>query len=69
MDSFFVLFAAILLLRQNTVLSRFVFATKFGCFDLALKASAAKVLNCGVVIYLSWLWLLTLFSISVILVL
>ena len=39
------------------------------CANLALKTSAAKVLNSGVVIYLSWLWLLSLFSISVTLVL
>ena len=68
-DSFFVLFIAILLLRPNTVLSKFVFATKFACFNLALKTSAAKVLNSGVVIYLSCLWLLSFFSIFVSLVL
>ena len=34
-----------------------------------MLTSAAKVLNSGIVIYLSWLWLLSLFSISVILVL
>ena len=67
--SFFVLFATILLLRINTLLSKFVFATKFARANLALKTSAAKVLNSGVVTYLSWLWLLSLFSISVILVL
>ena len=54
MDSFFVLFAAILLLRLDTVLSDFVFATKFACVNLPLKTSGAKVLNSGVVIYLSW---------------
>ena len=37
----------------DTALSKFVFATKFACFNLALKTSAAKVLNSGVVIYLS----------------
>ena len=51
-DSFFVLFTAILLLRVNTVLSKSVFITKFACANLALKTSAAKVLNSGVVIYL-----------------
>ena len=65
----FVLFVAILLWRLDTVLSKFVFATKFACVNLALKTCAAKVLNSGVVTYLSWLWLLSLFSISVILVL
>ena len=52
-DSFFVLFAAILLSRLDTVLSKFVFTTKFARANLALKTSAAKVLNSGVVIYLS----------------
>ena len=68
-DLFFVLFSAVLLLRLDTVLSKFVFATKFACDNLALKTSAANLLNSGVVIYLSWLWLLSLFSISVTLVL
>ena len=68
-DTFLVLFAAILLWKLDTVLSKFVFATKFTCFNPALKTSAAKLLNSGVVIYLSWLWLLSLFSVSVILVL
>ena len=39
------------------------------CDNLALKTSAVKVLNSAVVIYLSWLWLLSLFSISVTLLL
>ena len=52
-DSFFVSFAAILLPRLDTLLSKFVFATKFACASLALKTLAAKVLNSGVVIYLS----------------
>ena len=67
-DTFLVLFAAILLWKLDTVLSKFVFATKFTCFNPALK-TAATLLNSGVVIYLSWLWLLSLFSVSVILVL
>ena len=37
--------------------------------NLALKTLAAKVLNSGVLICLSLLWLLSLFSISIILVL
>ena len=52
-DSFFVLFAAIFLLRLDTVLSKSVFATKFARANLALKTSAAKVLNSEVVICLS----------------
>ena len=52
-DPFFVLFTAILLLRFDTVLSKSVFVTKFACTNLALKTSAPKVLNSGVVIYLS----------------
>ena len=67
--SFFVLFAAILLSRLDTLLSKSVFVTKFACANLALKTSAAKVLNSGVVIYLSWLWSVSFFSISVIFVL
>ena len=52
-DSFFVLFAAILLLKLDTVLSKSVFTTKFARFNLVLKTPAAKVLNSRVVIYLS----------------
>ena len=69
MGWFFVLFAALLLSRLDTLLSKYLFVTKFACFNLALKTSASKVLNSGVIIYLSWSWLLSLFSISVILVL
>ena len=47
------LFVAILLSRLDTLLLKFVFVAKFGCANLALKTSAAKVLNSGVVIYLS----------------
>ena len=39
--------------RLDKVLSKFVFATKFGFANLGLKTSAAKVLNSEVVIYLS----------------
>ena len=52
-DLFFVLFSAVLLSRLDTVLSKFVFATKFVCDNLALKTSAANLLNSGVIIYLS----------------
>ena len=67
--SFFALFIAILLSRLDTALSKSVFVTKTGCANLALKTSASKVLNSGVGIYLSWLWSLSLFSVSVTLVL
>ena len=39
------------------------------CVILALKTSTANLLNSELPIYLSWLWLLSLFSISVTLVL
>ena len=65
----FDLFVVIFLLRLDSLASKSVFVIKFACTNLALKTSAAKVLNSGVVIYLSWLWLLSLFSISVTLVL
>ena len=68
-DLFFVLFSVILLSRLDIALSKSVFATKFACAYVALKTSATKVLNSGVVIYLSWLWLLSFFSISLTLVL
>ena len=44
-DSFFVLFAAILLSRLNNLLSKSVLETKFACTNLALKTLAAKVLT------------------------
>ena len=69
MDVFFGLFTTVLLSRLDTVLSKIVFATKFACANVALKTSTAKVLKSGLVIYLSWLWLLSLFSISGVLVL
>ena len=51
-DSFFVLFAAVLLSRLDTVLTKTAFVTKFACANLALKTLAATLLNSGVVIYL-----------------
>ena len=45
------------------------FIIKFACATLTLKTSAAKVLNSGVVIYLSWLWSVSFFSVLVIFVL
>ena len=49
----FVLFEVIFLLRLDSLASKSVFVIKFACANLALKTSAAKVLNSGVVIYLS----------------
>ena len=49
----FCLFLVIFLLRLNSLALKSVFVTKFACDRLALKASAAKVLNSAVVIYLS----------------
>ena len=49
----FVLFAAILVSRFDTLLSKSVFATKSACANLLLKTSATKVLNSGAVIHLS----------------
>ena len=46
-----------------------VLVIKSACANLALKTLAAKVLNSGVVIYFSWLWLVIFFSISVMFVL
>ena len=68
-SKFFVLVAVIFLLRLDNLPSKSVFVIKFACADLALKTLAAKVLNSGVVMYLSWFWLLNLFSISGIFVL
>ena len=39
--------------RIYNLASKSVFVIKFACANLALKTSAAKVLNSGVVIYLS----------------
>ena len=41
------------LLRLDSLVSKSVFVIKFACANRALKTSAAKVLNSGVVIYLS----------------
>ena len=45
--------SVIFLLRLDLLASQSVFITKFVCTNLTLKASVAKVLNSGVVIYLS----------------
>ena len=65
----FDLLEVIFLLRLDSLASKSVFAIKFACANLALKASAAKVLNSGVVIHLSWLWSVSFFSSSLIFVL
>ena len=39
--------------RVDTLASKSFFVNKFACANLALKTSAAKVLNSGVVIFLS----------------
>ena len=49
-----------------SLLSKSVFAIKFACANLAAKISAVNLLNSGVVIYLSWLWSMTFFPISLI---
>ena len=50
----FDLFEVIFLLRLDSLASKSVFVIKFASANLALKTSAAKVLNSGIVIYLSW---------------
>ena len=54
------------LLILNSLASKLVFVIKFACANLAVKLSAVSLLNSGVVIYLSWLWLVVFFSNSVI---
>ena len=44
---------SLFLLKLNSLASKSVFAIKNSCANLALITSAAKVLNSGVVIYLS----------------
>ena len=41
--------------RLHNLASKPVFVIKFACANLALKTSAAKVLNSEVATYLSWL--------------
>ena len=64
-----ILFEVIFLLRLDSFASKFVFVTKFACANLALETSAPEVLSSGVVIYWSWFWSVSFFSISVIFVL
>ena len=74
----FVLFGLIYLLKPDSLLSKSVlFAklvisillAKFACFNLAANFSDVKLLNSGVVIYLSWLWSIIFFWISLMFVL
>ena len=51
------------LIRFFSLSSKSVFVTKFACANLAAKFSAVSLLNSGVVIYLSWIWSVILFSI------
>ena len=60
-SKFFYLFEVIFLLRRDSLPSKPVLVIKFVWANLA-----AKVLNFGEVIYLSWLWLVSFFSISLI---
>ena len=61
----FDVFEVIFLLRINSLASNSEFVIKFVCANLVLKTSGAKVLNSGVVIYLSWLRSVSFFSIPV----
>ena len=47
-------------------MSKSVFVTKFASANLAAKPFAIKLLNSEVVIYLSWSWSVTFFSILLI---
>ena len=49
----FDLFEVIFLLRFDSSASKSVFVIKFACVNLALKTLATKVLNSGIVMYLS----------------
>ena len=60
----FILFELIFSLRFPSLSSKSVFVNKFAYANLAAKFSAVNILNSGVVIYLSWLWSVILFSIS-----
>ena len=53
------------MLRLNNFTSKSVIVIKLDCANATLKTAAAKVPNPGVVIYLSWLWSVSLFSTSV----
>ena len=65
----FALFELIFWLRLFSLSSKSVFVTKLTCFYLAAKFSAVSLLNSGVVIYLPWSWSVSVFSMSLILLL
>ena len=60
-SKFPVLVSVIFLLRLDNLASKSVFVIKLACANLALKTSAANLLNSEVSIYLSWL---SIFSIQ-----
>ena len=66
MTKCFVLFELILLLKLVSLVSNSVLSAKFACANLAVKTIADKLLSSGVVIYFSWLWSVSFFSISII---
>ena len=61
---YFVLFPVIFQWRLDSLVSKSVFVTKFACANLAVKTLAAKVLNSEVVMYLTWSWSVSFFSVS-----
>ena len=66
MTKCFVLFELSLLLKLVSLVLNSVLSTKFACANLAVKTIADKLLSSGVVIYFSWPWSVSFFSISVI---
>ena len=60
-SKFPVLVSVIFLLRLDNLASKSAFVIKLACANLALKTSAANLLNSEVSVYLSWL---SLFSIQ-----
>ena len=60
-----VLFEVLFWLGLFSLVSKSVFVTKFASVNLASKTPAAKLLNSGLAIHLSWLWSVRFFSISV----
>ena len=57
------------LLRFDNLVLKSVFVSKSACANLVIKTIVATVLNFEVSIYLSWLWLFSLLSLLVVLVL
>ena len=58
-----VLFELIFWLWLLSLSLQSVFVIKFACFDLVAKFSAVSLLNSGRVMYLSWSWPESIFSI------